>query len=472
MAVRTAAREAIGARPRERAVIGARSLLLAAAATLALALGDKAEAAVSWNPPELIYPDLHQLGDLAAAAGPSNYAVVAWIRGHVRHGGGDPFAPFTGRVLVNVRPPGEDAFGGPTPLTGRQAVSVEVGVSDTGDTVLSWANRQGTIRARFRSSGTGWSRPQVVSAPTGRSDGREPVLAVGPDGSAVEVWSVDGPDRLKVAVRDPGEGFGNPHTLANDFSGRFAAALSEGRMAVAWASFCVSGVDPAAMRVSVAFRHEEGRFSSPHLVRRSACPNEQLALGLDDRGSAAVMISGHYFRQLVKASYRIPGEGFTPASEIDGQGRANSAEIGMSGDGRAIAIWSPIRQNGPIAPGVTGVAAAYKPPTGEFGVPERISNRFAGGMHDLAVAPAGGGLAVWRSERSYRLQAAFTDPAASSFGVPTRISPPLNPHTLTQAQAALSPTGEGLVAWMDTDDDTLDDHTKFSVSVAAGELVP
>lgn len=181
------------------------------------------------------------------------------------------------------------------------------------------------------------------------------------------------------------------------------------------------------------------------------CPNAGLALAIDRRGGGVLLANGYRLRQLVNVSYRRPGGRFTRAAAIQGESRANFGRIGMSRDGRAVSIWSSIRAHGPIAPGIAGVAGALKPIRGRFRDPFEVSDQYAGGAHGLAVNESGASIAVWRSERSYQLEAAYKPPK-EAFGAPEVLSAPLNPDFSAVPIPAMSPAGKATVAWLDTSD--------------------
>lgn len=391
----------------------------------------------SWSDPVVVDIPSHRVTGVDVAAGPDRFAVVVWIRLADRRGPGAP--EIRGRVVASVRGRHRFRFAEPLNLSGRGASSPRVGVSGNGQTVVTWIGRHHRARAVVRRPGFGWSEPHRLSnAPVLGAE----KLAVGRDGLAIAGW-LEGPAnarRIVASVMEADGRFAPPVVLSADKElGSLpffdVAAAADGHGAVAWNGDC-----PALTRV--AFLEQGGAFRSPDSIPRSECAGAGIRVAVDDRGGAGALISGYLDASRVRASVRPPTGPFTVARKIS-DGVAVNGELGMAGDGRAVAIWGLFRQSGsPI-----GIAAAIRPSTGtDFGVQRRISDRHGGGLEALAINSRGEAVAIWQSLKSFRLRASVL-PARGQFQQPERVSPRLSNKELAEPAVTINARGHAIAAW-------------------------
>jgi hypothetical protein len=389
----------------------------------------------SWMAPERVLESRHGINSLEVAAARRGYAIVVWSMG-----GAQPLIASGGKrgragVFASVRRPESRRFGRSSRISPRGAVAPRLGVGAGGETIVAWISRRGRPQAVFRKPHGGWSDPQTLGpGPVIGSIG----LNVAVDGGAAVAWA-SGPaaaPTLRAATRMPRKSFAPSQVLANasDLGVFFDVAMARGGLgAVAWDPPCS---DP----VRATFTDAAGVFQSFEQIPNSRCPNVGVRIGVDDHGGAVVVIGRDRNQGTVSASVRSPGGEFTPAMRIS-DGRAIGGEVAVSGEGRAIALWSLASRRRP-----RGVAAAIRSPHGPFRRARRISGRAGGGLEQLAMNHRGSAVAAWQSLRSFRIQAS-TSRQRGGFSPAKNISPALSKRNLAEIAAAVSPRGRSLVAW-------------------------
>lgn len=195
---------------------------------------------------------------------------------------------------------------------------------------------------------------------------------------------------MHVRFARAGRAFGAAQRLRAEesFNADFSAAVGrDGRAVLAWSSQFRSeggGVGPA--RVQVAVRPGGGaRFAAPVLLHRTSTSFEAagpVAAALLPDGQALVGYSvtgGTTSEAWVAASGG--GDRFERRTRLSPAGEpANVADLDVSSSGDAVVVWT--RSIEPSGPGA--VLAAHRPPGGEFGSPEVVTD--AAGAHSPAAA--------------------------------------------------------------------------------------
>jgi hypothetical protein len=177
----------------------------------------------------------------------------------------------------------------------------------------------------------------------------------------------------------------------------------------------------------------DGAFGPAESVPNSKCPNSGVEIAMDDAGMAIVLIEGSLSRGVIKASVRPSGGLFSRATPISRGSLAFIAQLGVSGQGTAIAAW--------VRSGV-GVEVSVRPPNGDFAPPRLISR---GGIDELAVTRRGTAMALGHRSSS-SLESVFMR-SGGWFGHPEHVTPPLSRIALARPAASLSPRGKGIAAW-------------------------
>ncbi len=404
-----------------------------------------------WSKPEVVLSTRHHpVSGVQIAAGRRQYAVILWRSGH------SPPIPAAraqnsgnSRVLASVRRPSARRFGRPSAISPKGAVDAALGMSADGQTIATWTDSAGSLRAIFRGPNTRWKQEQVLSG-SGVSNS---AMAIAPDGTAAVAWaqvSPSGTEQVWTSVRPSGGRFGPsmmiPGASAIGSQGPFAATANTGLAAVVWSRQCgVSRRETAQGSIRSPLPGPPAPrllFRPPEPIPNSECPNAGLDIAIDDRGAVIVLVNGFLARAVVKASVRPPNGTFSKAERISRKGEeANFARVGIDGSGRAVVVWSRFRRSLPH-----GIAVTVREPDARFSPPRRISGRRGGGLHDLAVNHRGSAVAVWQSLRSHRLRASYMRPGRE-FRHRERVSPPLPRTGLASPSVALTPGGKAVVAW-------------------------
>lgn len=413
-----------------------------------------------WVTPEALAPTSHRVLGAAVAAGPGRYAVAAWIRGENRGGPAPDSASLTDldavdaaparngqfrgpmHVLTSVRELGDRGFGEPEVLTPRDMRAFDLGMSADGDTVLIFVDSQGWIGARFRTPESDWSEPQTF----GRTDGSAAGLSVAFDGTAIAVWGQgEDPRALKASTRDPGGQFGEPQTVTTGDLGRHGslAAGSGGRAIVTWGQRCPLANPDERRDLRASVLQPDGTFGEPEVIPGSRCSSSTSRLAIDDSGEAVLLVNGSLDPwNGIEAAVRPPGGPFGPAELISGtEGLSDFAELGLSGDGRAVSVWSTWKRRGERM-----MRGAKRPTGGEFGSPRGLRNV---GQWDLAMSRDGHAASLGvrpAPGNAFRFLATYMRPGGW-FGRLESVSHQFNDQNVPVGHIAVNPAGTALAAF-------------------------
>lgn len=293
---------------------------------------------------------------VGAGAGPGNYAVISWVagkNGSIALDGAKGTSQSRSRVMVAVRARRGTGFKRPRRISPFNAELASISVSETGKTMVVWANRDGKIRARYRTPRRGWSKILRVAGigATGFPD--IPDLDIADDGTAVVGWRSNrrrNAGAQMVAMFHPRTGFRRPiqagpkaraNVPAPGGQGAFYAvsARNGGKGTAVWLSSCTG--DPKYVRpgrsVNLSLRKGATR---PIKIRGSNCPHSAVSLSENARGRAVLAINGHRFNSMVRVAVRPAGERrFRKAVRVSPKGmRASFSEVAVQADGSATLV--------------------------------------------------------------------------------------------------------------------------------------
>ena len=390
-----------------------------------------------WSSPERVARG-RGIESLAIARARGGFSVAVWsVERSIR--GSDGARRLTGSAIyASVKQAGHAHFGRPRRLSPRGATTPRLGMSDDGETLVSWVSRSRSGQVASIRPGEGWGTPTtLVPGPIVGSL----ALSMAADGGTVAAWGERPSDdevALEGMARPPGGIFGPAQTIAGEGElGLFLAvdAAVGGTGIVAFDGPCVSPTQAALLS-------PDGMFGPPITIPNSRCPNIGVRVASDDAGGSVALISGYHERPSVKASMRMEGGPFSPAQRIS-EGPSIGGELAVSAKGRAIAVWT-------FAPRdrSRGLVAAVRPPDGEFRRPRPLAGPNSGGLEHLSMSSSGEGLVVWQSLRTGRVKASFM-PVGKRFGRAEKVSPRLARDRLAPLAGAVGPSGRAVAAWTD-----------------------
>lgn len=391
-----------------------------------------------WADPQRLLGRDHVVDQVRIGAGPGNYAVAIWTTGT------DELVPDSSgdrRVFASVRGPNARRFGARRGLSPRGVSAGRLAVAANGDTFVGWRDRNDRVKVVSRTPESGWTEPETLSGPVAGFSR----LAAGGDGTAVAAWVAGRSSewRVEAAVRPPGGSFGEAETVARDptlFSVPVVAA-GRGQAALAWETTCQDGPeeDPAM----AALLASDGSFDDPEPIPNSGCSTAGIRIAIDDHGTTIVLSDGlppWVGPSTIRASIRPPDGPFPRAEPISTTEDSNFAELGMSGDGRAVAMWSEFDGDR-----VQGGSSAVREPGGEFSAPQHWPGR---SVRSLAVGDSGDAVAVFpRLSHPRPVVLASYMPPGGEFGERHRVSGPLTRDVAADPQGAMSPEEDAYVAW-------------------------
>ena len=326
-------------------------------------------------------------------------------------------------VQAAFRPAG-GAFGIPVRLSddGAPAFQPQVAFEKDGDALIAWtaADDDGTLRVQysFRPAGATFGGAQTLSSDG--DDAFDPQVGAG-TGSAV-VWSrFDGANlRAQIAIRPEGAGFATVRTMSpegEDANAPRVAVSEEGSLVAAWFVDDGRRVDAAAGSTRAA------DVAQPATLSQSGGASEP-QVAMDERGNAVVVWTGGDGSLSIHAAFRPRSGAFAPAAELSGPD-ASGPQVAFDERGNAIAVWT--RFGG----GLGRIETAQRPPGGEFGPVDVISDPVAGASHfGPRIASDDCTAVVWTvdpdvldPDDASQVQSAFR-PAGQGFGAPQRLSAP------------------------------------------------
>ncbi|MBJ7330284.1 MAG: hypothetical protein JHC95_10325 [Solirubrobacteraceae bacterium] len=299
--------------------------------------------------------------------------------------------------------------------------------------------------------------------------GYAPVVALGPSGEALVVWTPGGPNDIALAAfRPPGGAFGPAEQIATDAAfgedGPSIAFDAAGTAAVLWAS-------TKGKSVVVRQRASDGTWSPRDEIRAPNAFRPQLALASSGaavatwRQTPRIATRGFPKTQVAVAT-RPAGSRFGAPQVIAGLKRDTPQEpvLNMNDRGDAVVAW--IEDEPERGEFFSAIYAAFRSGEGRFGRPTRISRRLVSGSGPSVSVGADGRMvlawgAYWDRTGEARIR------TASGRLLPIRVvSRDLQEDTAPVALAY----GQGVVAWNDRDPGVT--HVRFAHANGVGAFGP
>jgi PKD domain len=344
----------------------------------------------------------------------------------------------------------------PTSLsaTGESATNAQVAVDARGDSVAVWQRTDAMtantndVQAAVRQAGGNWQATPTTLAscfffPT------TPEIAVDPSGDAVAVWecaSSSTGDRVIEAATATGPAlqWSKPVQLSNSFDINVedpqVAIDASGDATVIWVTLG-SG---ATSFVQVVQRPAGGAWSTPVPISRTDTTVGAPQVAEDPSGDAtAVWTIDNDPKIVAEASMRPAGAAsWGMPMDLSDATAASNAEVAMSPQGAAIAVW----QNG-TGTSSTIQAAAHSA-GGQWGTPLDIPGQDESGEDpQVAIDPRGDATAVWDGSNGTNaiVQAAQLPAGASAWQAAENVSDA--GQNATAAQIAADAQGDLVAVW-------------------------
>ncbi|MGA7435462.1 MAG: hypothetical protein WBW44_07540, partial [Solirubrobacterales bacterium] len=333
------------------------------------------------------------------AIGPDGTATVIW-----RGSAGAEYI-----VQAATRPPG-GSFGTPADLSaaGEDAEGQQIAIGPDGTATAVWYRSDGTnyiIQTATRPPGGSFGAPVDLSVPGG--DALGPQIAIGPDGTATAVWyRFNGTFNIIQAVtRPPGGSFSGRINISASGQDAFDPQIAVGPDGTAIAVWTYN--NGTFNIIEGTTRPPGGSFGTPSDLSESGQNAfvPQVAIGPDGTATAVWRRNDG----IIQAATRSSGSSFgAPVDLSESGGFADYPQITIGPDGTATAIWHRSDGSSSI------VQATTRPPVGSFGTPTDLSAT-GGETFDsrIAIGPDGTATAVW-----YRFNGTRNIVQTVSTGVP------------------------------------------------------
>jgi hypothetical protein len=366
---------------------GARTRLGAAiAAAVVLCAAPPAEAAQQWLPPFDLAPADQGVTQLGAAFGPNGSLAFVWATSR---------ADGSEAISQARRPPGGPVAAGPAPASDPGVTEPVVTSASDGTVYAAWVSvdsarfGEGAVTvARLAPDGS-VAQQQVVS---GGDDASTPDLAVAPDGTLGVAWEAsDEADRgtVRAAVGSLGALTVRSISVDDDNAGDPAIAFdTAGALRIAW-----SRLDSTEQgRVKIATMTRAGQVSGATIVSSATADagEPDVAAGAAFGVAVAWIEVDAAENGVVRLSVQGPG-GFPPGQIAPGGGDGSSPHLAVTPGGGLRLAW--------VSTNAADVGTAFVA-SGDGGVLSPAPVSLSGGDNvthvDLAYAPSGDGVAVWR----------------------------------------------------------------------------
>ena len=415
-----------------------RGLLAAFALSLVvLLMTGSASASPTWLAPENLSPESTNAEHPQVALDAAGDAVAVWQRWvdeRLVIQTATRLAGTSWRADQNLSEAGVDAHG------------PQIAVNPAGDAVAVWYQAVGdsyyVIEAAVRPVGGTWGAPQDLSAPGATAD--LPQVAIDRAGDAIAVWRRFSPaPYVQAAVRPAGGTWSAPQDLTapgGDAEGAEVAFDSAGNAIAVWVRF-----NGANFIVQAAARPAGGGWSLPQDLSATGGDSANPQIALDSAGNAvAVWERSEGANVKIQTAVRPAGGAWSAPQDLSAPGEdAREPEVAFDGWGNAMAIWS--RSNGAHYV----IQAAERPFGGGWGAAEDLSAAgHSADVPQLALDPLGDAIAVWRrsDDGSNGIAQAALRPAGGTWGAIRDLSG--SGEAAFDPDVAVDPAGNGLAVWM------------------------
>jgi hypothetical protein len=367
---------------RRRARLGA---LIASAVVLGVA--PPAGAAQQWLPPFDLAPADEGVTQPGAAFGPGGSLTFVWATSS---------SDGNAAIAQARRPPGGAVAAGAPPASDPGVSEPVVASAPDGTVYAAWTSvdparfGEGAVTvARLAPDGR-VAQQQVVS---GGDDASTPDLAVAPDGTVGVAWvASDAADQgtVRAAVGSLGGFTVRSVSVGDNNAGDPAVAFdASGALRVAW-----SRLDSSEQgRIKIAMMTRAGQVSGPTIVSSATADAGEPDVATDPAFGVAVAWTEVDAAEngVVRLSLQTPGGAFPPGQVAPGGGDGSSPHLAVAPGGRLRLAW--------VSTDSAEAGTAFVA-TVDGGVLAPVPVNVSGGDNvthvDLAYAPSGDGVAVWR----------------------------------------------------------------------------
>jgi hypothetical protein len=395
------------------------------------ALAAPASASPWLTQPEISGPGAS--GQPQVAVGSSGDAVAVWTRteGSENH------------IEAAVKPLGEP-WEAPAPISAPSPATLDptVAVDASGDAVAVWqivVGNESVVEAATRPAGEPWTSPEVIS-PAGEE-------AVGPDialdgaGDAVVVWEAVGgsSDVIDVAARPAGGAWGAAQGISPSghrcVEPRVAVDPS-GDAVVVW-----DWVNGISTTVEASSSVGGASWSAAETVSAAGQPAYAPKPAIDASGDAMAVWETFEGSYAVKSAERPAGGAWGPIEAISSPGReSGAAQVALDSAGDAVAIWKD---------GITALLASSRPAGGSWQAPAEISmpGEEVEGVPSLGVDPSGDAVALWSSAEGGENIVRATSRSAGGAWESPPVELERSGEELFEDDVAIAPTGSAVAVW-------------------------
>lgn len=302
------------------------------------------------------------------------------------------------QVMVARRPPGEPwsrprALSAPvaTPGTwGKGAFQTGLAVGHDGAVLATWlwgADDSGSsrVQARYRPAGRGWNDVATLSP----VEARTPVGAVGDDGRAVVVYTVDA---RAFAVRRAAGGWVPRREIGRHVQPPQVAMSDAGEVTVAWSALLLS---EGRFRPQAVVGRAGGGWSAPRTLDLSDHARSEPAVTTGPLGRTTVLWSRSDGSVVVAG--RVPGRPWTGPTRLAGPGApvvGGPPYLGLAvgRSGAVVATWTR------GSAGSHAVEAAFRGSRGGWQPAQQLSPRgLDAAAAEASVGPGDRAVAAWRA---------------------------------------------------------------------------
>ena len=401
-----------------------------------LSLAAPALAAPAWVAPQDLSLPGRNAEEPQAAIDPAGNAVAVWARSNGTH-----------TIIQSASRPTGGSWTSAVSLSaaGRNAERPQVGVDAAGNAVAVWMRTNGAhtiIQSASRALGGQWTAGMDLSA-AGR-DAKEPRLAIDPAGNAVAVWArFDGfDDIVQAAVRTPGGAWLPPDDLSagGENAKEPQVAIDPAGNAVAvWSRF-----DGSHFIAQAAARAPGGAWAPAADISEEGESATEPDLALTPSGSAiAVWSRDEGADQIVQSAVRPPGGAWGNPMDASPAGRRSTEpQVAVDPAGNAAAVW----KRSDIGPYTIVQAASMAAGGGWSGAQDLTGFGESVETPQVAIDPGGNAVALWgRSSGAPTVIEGRIRPAGGGWGPPVNVSS--IGRTATEPDLALDPAGDGVAVW-------------------------
>ena len=340
-----------------------------------------------------------------------------------------------------------------------------------GSAYVIWGDQAShQIQFAYRAANGAWTAPTRVSSPTNMGTSFEFDIAVDSTGNAHIVWALMG-SGIYYAFRPLGGTWGTKVQVSDQkgtkFLGPRIALDSSGNAYVAWTDNRTYG---DTGDIYFAYHPAGGQWSANRRVNTEVA-EEQWHVAIAVGGGQCVAVWEDERVADVFGSTRLPGGDWGgPVRVSDGERLAiqQEADIAVAPDGKAVAVWRDGRG------GQDGIYSARRPAGGAWGPNERVNDNWVPATAQtpsVAVDTAGNAYCVWEDERNGNPDVYFAHrPNGGAWSANIRVNDDTGNAPQRDPAIAVDPAGNAYIVWGDERNGNSDIY--FAFRGANGQIHP